>query len=175
MWASRVPRSIDSRDRPLARGSAFRWMIRRQDRRARRRDVSRNCSNLAGLGGPGPGLVRELVRSQLLTYLQTPAVRCLIADILAKRAEGTHGGLAVWSSGREESADSILTHSLPLSFSLSRCPSFSTLTSLSLPFPCPPLRPPSAIRPSTFPRHFLSSPLRPPLAGIARDFCLYPE
>lgn len=48
------------------------------------------------------------------THAFTHSGQCLIADILAKRAEGTHGGLAVWSSGREESADSILTHSPPL-------------------------------------------------------------
>lgn len=88
------------------------------------------------------------------THAFTHSVQCLIADILAKRAEGTHGGLAVWSSGREESADSILTHSPPLppstnislriSLVLILSPSFhlplslhgsSSLTSLLLPFP----------------------------------------
>lgn len=58
-------------------------------------------------------------------------VRCLIADIYwQKRAEGTHGGLAVWSSGREESADSILTHSPalppPALFLLARSTSVSS-------------------------------------------------
>lgn len=51
----------------------------------------------------------------VVTHVFTDSPRCLIADISAKRAEGTHGGLAVWSSGREESADSILTHALSLS------------------------------------------------------------
>lgn len=93
---------------------------------------------------------------RIRTHAFTHSAQCLIADILAKRAEGTHGGLAVWSSGREESADSILTHSPPLppstnvslraspSSSASRRPSTSPfrymaplLSPLSCsPFPC---------------------------------------
>lgn len=99
----------------------------------RRRDVSRNCSNLAG------GVRRVLRVSERNWFdrscsrIYRLAVRCLIADILAKRAEGTHGGLAVWSTGREESADSILTHSLPLSFSLLLHPSSVRLSHPSSP------------------------------------------
>jgi len=130
------------------------WKSRRG---RKRRSKQANGANSHGLKNKTRNDRRVRKKSSTIrvrTHAFTHSAQCLIADILAKRAEGTHGGLAVWSSGREESADSILTHSpllphttnisLRISFVLFFSLSFhlplslhgsSSLTSLLLPFP----------------------------------------